>query len=234
MATPWTKVQNSTATTSTGTGTVAPAWPAPTTAGSNLVALLALNAGATAQTFVPPSGTQTNWTAGPHLEINSQISSAVFYISNSPARSGSETFGMSSSTRDMFALLIEYSHSNGMGFAVDQFKTNSGSSTAISSGTTPNATDSADGLVLTILSNVNTSTEASSAGTPTGTFSTVANAISANGVAASRIQGYVYEDLATAAGTAETHATLGTSRIWQGLICAFAAYEYRRAGMMAL
>jgi len=220
VASPWTRTQATPVASSTGTGSLGLVWGAPTVAGHNLIAMIAVNAPATPPDVTKPVGSE--WVAGPVVKLASNLTVAVFYISAAIAHSGTETWGLSTGSRDMVGIMVEYAHSGGAGIKLDQSQTGSNTgSTSPSTGTTSGSTAGPNDLVVSVIGNVNTSTETSPAGTPTGTFATISNGISANATASSRVQGYFYENKATAAGTAETHATLGTSRAWAAVIAAF-------------
>jgi hypothetical protein len=223
------RVQTGTAATTTGTGTVTPTLPAGATAGNIIIAIIGVNAPTTAPT-INSGGGATN---DSHNETGSACCSAVF----SKVAAGGETnigaFTLSTGTRDMYGLLLEYS---GLTNATPDVIQNAGSattSTTPNTGTTAGSTAQAVDLCISSIQNINTTTATAQAliagSTITGgTATKLGEATSGNATAAQKVTGRSIEYISTGAGTVGLQITLATARAYSGAIA-----TYKEAGAAA-
>ena len=212
------RVQASTAATS-GTGAPAPAWPAATTAGDLLIAVVGVNTGATVGSWTPPAG----WTLASQGSVGAGSHTAIFYIENASSRSGTETFTYSSS-RNAWGVLIEYSGvATSASLDVTANASNGAGSVTPSTGTTATIAQN-DELLLGGTANRNALTTTSDAMGGTASGGTLAKIGEASiGSGGTGLTGRAYEQIVTAAGTGEFHGTLGSSAVWSGAIATFKA-----------
>jgi len=217
-----TKVQSVNAVTAVTTS-VSASWPAPTTAGNLLVAVVGLSlvSNPSPPTISPPSG----WTTatGAVAESAANCRTHLFYIAGSASRSGSETFDWSGALDidDSVLVLVEWS-----GLAttspLDRTANTNGTSVALAvlSGTT-SATTEADELVIAAIANRNVSTQ----GSPSNGFAQVEQAQSTNGTTSNRVNFAVYSKVVSATGAQSMQATLSgsTQRPYAGVVATFKA-----------
>jgi hypothetical protein len=221
------RVQLGTAVTSTGTGLIAPAWPAATTVGNLLIAVIC-NSRSTAQpTLSVPGGSPwvlavENWGT-----VAQETSTHVYYIANAASRSGSESSFTLSVARDVYGVVLEYSGvATSTPLDVSTSKNGAGvAATALATNTTGTTAQAAELILGAIASaNADTSTGDAMGGSATGgTFAKLAEASSGSATAAQKVTGRVYEQLVTATGTAECHCTVGTARLYTGTVTTFKA-----------
>jgi predicted CxxxxCH...CXXCH cytochrome family protein len=116
------------------------------------------------------------------------------------------------------AVAMEYS---GLltGSAVDKTASATGNSTTASTGTTA-ATIQGDELWI---GGIGLVSSGYTLGTPTNSFTSVANAASSNGTATNNARVYALERIVTSTGTATTGGTVSTSSQWSGVIATFRA-----------
>lgn len=219
-----TRVQTGTAATTTGTGTITPTLPAGATAGNIIIALVGYNAAATATSIssgggaIKDSSNDTGAAAG----------SAVF----SKVAAGGETsigaFTLATGTRDMWAVLLEYSGLANNTPDVIQNNGSATSSTTPNTGTTATSTAQADELAISAIVNINTNVATAQAliagSTITGgTATKLGEATSTNGVNGQKVTGRSIEYISTGAGTVGLQVTIATARAFSGAIATYKA-----------
>lgn len=212
------RVQFSTPITTTGTGTIAPAWPAATATGNLLIAIISQTRQSSGITFTAPSG----WVQFEAITVANDAKSVAYYIEQAASRSGAETF-TSTSTGDMTAMLYE-----GSGFSAsvaNQSKSNSGTGTTLRSGETVTSGSNAALLIVGCLTarNVPAQTGPTMNGTASGgSLATLGNVSSAAATAADRIRSYYYEYISpSGGGTGKYESTISSSKDFVGLVVMF-------------
>lgn len=210
-----TLVQQATPGVSTGTTTPQASWPAATTAGNLLVAVVGLslvaNPGAT---VTPPSG----WVLAGDIPSAANCQTLIYYIEGAASRSGAEVFNLTSTlVNDATVFLYEYSGLASSG-ALDQEGEATGTSLSGSSGTT-GTTAQADELAIAAVANRNVSTQSA----PTNSFTQLDQAQSTSATTSNRVNTGVYSRVVAATGTYGTAVTLSgaTSRPWTGVVVTF-------------
>ena len=225
-----TRVQTGTAVTSTGTGSVTPTLPAGATAGNIIIVLVGGNYPASPPSINPPGG--AGWTKDSSNDTGNACGAAVFSKTAAGGETSLGAFTLSTGTRDMYAVGLEYS---GLANSTPDVVANAGSAT---SSTTPNSgttatTTQADELAIAAINNINTNVATAQAliagSTITGgTATKVAEATSTNAVNAQKITGRGVEYISTGAGTAGLQVTIATARAYAGAIA-----TYKGAGAVA-
>jgi len=192
--------------------TVTATWPAATTAGNLLVAIVAVRGG-TARTITPPAG--LGWTLARRSDNGTTISTAIYYIQNAASQSGGSTWTLNTSAR-VTLTLAEYSGAE-TSSVLDKTAYAYGASTTGTSGATA-VTSQADEVAVAAISS-NDSRRTYSA--QTNGFSEVSEINSggnANGAAT------VFEEkILSAAGAQSVSATISSSSTWAGVIATFKA-----------
>jgi hypothetical protein len=221
------RVQLGTAITSTGLTTIAPAWPAATTVGNLLVAVICHSRPTTAPSLSIPGGSPWVLAAENAGTVAQECGTHIYYIANAASRSGAESSFTLSVARDMYGVLIEYSGVvTTTPLDVSTSKNGAGvTATALATNTTGTTAQAAELILGTIANaNVDTSTADAMGGSATGgTFAKISEASSSNATVAQRLTARVYEQLVTAAGTAECHCTVASARLYSGTVVTFKA-----------
>lgn len=178
----------------------APTWPAATTAGNQLIAIMTWGNGTGNTT--PPSG----WTKANETAVSTR-GVAIFYIDNAASRSGTESFS-TSGTGDEFFVLLEYSGVQGF----DLTASTTGTSTTASSGTTGTTNQVSELAVVGIATSSNVDHSS-----PTNSYTQIYELNTANA------RGSSYEKNLSAKAATSMDVTLASSTGWAGVIATFKA-----------
>lgn len=192
--------------TASGSTTLAASWPSATLSGSLLVAVVGFSlvpAGSTAWTT--PSG----WSQMARIDNASNDGVAIYAISGAGARSGAETFRITSSSRDSTLTLIEYT-------STATLLLSTAGSGATGNSTTP-ATNSiapdTSGSIVRVAGIANRNNTAQTS--PTNSFTQVAQQTSPNATAGNKVNTGAFELIQASSGAALACAvTLSTARPW--------------------
>lgn len=160
--------------------------------------------------------TGATWTRQAQRSNASGVTTEVWAAFNVSGASTTVTVNLAASLKAS-AIIVEYSGLATSG-SLDQTATNSGSSSAPSTGTTA-TTSQADELWIGGIANINTSTYSA----PTNSFTEVAEAASGGGASSTRNNAVFLERIVAATGTASTGATLSGTQQWAGVVATFRA-----------
>jgi len=207
-----TQVQQISAGNSTD-ATVVATWPASTTAGNLLVAVVSFRGGS-GVTITPPTASPA-WTLAVRSDNSTTISTAIYYIANASAQSGASTWTLSSSQNATLSL-IEYS-GVAISSPLDKTATNSGSGTTGNSGTTATTTQANEVAIAGISIDASNKTLTSW----TNSFTETNQAVSSGGGQATRSKMGVAHKILSATGTQNTSVTISAIQNWSGAIATF-------------
>lgn len=194
--------------TSGSSTTLAATWPSTTLSGSLLVAVLGFSLVPNgSSTWTPPSG----WSQMGRIDNATNCATAVYAITGAAARSGAETFRITSASRDATITLIEYTSTATLILSTAGAGA-TGSSTAPATGSvTPDATGSL--VRVAAITNRNNDTQSA----PTNSFTQVAQPQSPNATVGNKVNTGSYERIHTSSTGLACAVTLSGSRPWSAL-----------------
>lgn len=192
--------------------TIEATWPAPTTAGSTLVATLGISlvAGGTS-VITPPSG----WQLVGRVDNPLNCGVAIYKLENSGVRSGGEEFTVSAA-RDMDLTIDEWAPPSGSVLVVD---TAGGGVTGTGTTAVSDDLDPAENVALRVVGVANRNTSTLSA--PTNGFTERHEITSTNATVGNRVNLGVYDLVSTTSTALSCAVTVQTSRPWAALQVAF-------------
>lgn len=187
---------------------VAASWPAPTTAGNTLIAVLGISLVSSGSgTYIAPSG----WVEVDRIENATNCAISIYVIEQAASRSGSETFSIAGVARDTVLHIIEYSSTNPLAMVATGTGNTGTGTTAATDALTPPASGSL--LRIGALANRNNSTLSN----PGNGFTEIVEAMSPNATAGNRVNCAVLELLHTSSAALAASATISSSRPWAAL-----------------
>jgi len=190
--------------------TITATWPAPTTAGNLLVAIISVRGG-TGRTITPPAG--LGWTLAKRSDNGTTISTAIYYIQNAASQSGGSLWTLNVSSRATLTL-VEYS-GVAISSALDQTGGTSGTGVTGNSGTTLTTTQANEVVVAGISAN-NSSRTYSAQSSAFTEVSEVNSGGTSNGCAT------VFEEkIVSAVNAQNVTALISASSVWVGAIATF-------------
>ncbi len=188
--------------------TLVATWPSATLSGSLLVAVVGFSLVPNgSSTWAPPAG----WSQMGRIDNATNCGTAIYAITGAAARSGAETFRITSASRDATLTLIEYTSTATLILSTAGAGT-TGSSTAPA--TNAVAPDTSGSLVR-VAGIVNRNTDTQSA--PTNSFVQVAQQQSGNATAGNKVNTGSYERIHTSSTGLACAVTLSGSRPWSAL-----------------
>ncbi len=205
------RVQTATG-SSSGGATVSATWPAPTSAGNLLVAVIAVRD--TATVITPPAG--PGWTLAVRSDdtVTSLISTAIYYVQNAASQSGASTWTVSPDTKATLTL-AEY-RSIATTLALDTVSGSTGTSNGGSAGQTPTTAEPVE-LAVAAVSGVDQLVYTF----PAGGFAEVSQVGSSGGPSSSRNTTILMERYLVTRDSPWSGATIDLSTTWAGAIATF-------------
>ncbi len=196
----------------TNAATISVSWPAATTAGNLLVAILSYDQSGKENASTPPTNTGNAWTLAVTGNVSGQINTDIYYTQNASSQSGSHTWTLTSS-QHVTLILIEYS-GVALSSALDKTANSHGNVNPVSTGnttTTTQATELAVGAMA--IKNNSTFTLVS------GGFSKIGSEV----ISGTNTSSVALEKFLSATGTTSQTANASTAANWGGAVATFVA-----------